>query len=325
MRTFQRFISAIVIFGCFTAASAATSNSEYPAKPVRFIIGFSPGGVNDIVSRLLAHDLTKSLGQQVIVDNRAGASGTIANAIAASATPDGHTILLVPTSFAIDTARGAKLPYRPMRDFDPVTLVGSSPLVLVVNPATGLKSVRELIQLARSQPGQLTFAHAGNGNLTHVAGEMFASMSGIKVVAVAYKGGGAALRDVVGGQVQFGVPTMPPAMGHIKAGRLRPLGVTGTKPASILPGVPPIAAEGVPGYEVKAWWAVLAPNGTPDVIIKRLNREVQKSLEVPSVSQRLASLAVEPIGGSPDELRTFLEAEAKKWERVLKEAGVKLD
>lgn len=312
-----------VLAGISAASTAA--QQTYPSKPIRFIVGFSPGGVNDIISRLLAHELTKGFGQQVIVDNRAGANGIIANGIAGGAAADGYTILLVPTSFAIDMAREAKLPYDPKRDFAPVTLVASAPLVLVVNPSLPVKSVRDLIELARSKPGQLSFAHAGTGNLTHIAGEMLKSMTGISVVAVAYKGGGAALRDVVSGQVQFGVPTMPPALGHIASGKLRPLGVTGVKRAPILAGVPTIAEAGVPGYEATGWWAVLVPRGTPSSTIDRLNREISRALHVTDTRERLAGLGAEPVGSSPQGLSAFLSAETNKWKKVIKAAGVRIE
>lgn len=312
-----------VLAGISAASTAAPQT--YPSKPIRFVVGFSPGGVNDIISRLLAHELTKGFGQQVIVDNRAGANGIIANGIAGGAAADGYTILLVPTSFAIDMAREAKLPYDPKRDFAPVTLVASAPLVLVVNPSLPVKSVRDLIELARSKPGQLSFAHAGTGNLTHIAGEMLKSMTGLNVVAVAYKGGGAALRDVVSGQVQFGIPTMPPALGHIASGKLRPLGVTGAKRAPILAGVPTIAEAGVPGYEATGWWAVLVPRGTPSSTIDRLNREISRALHVTDTRERLAGLGAEPVGSSPQGLSAFLSAETNKWKKVIQAAGVRIE
>lgn len=307
------------------SATGTAAPQTYPSKPIRFVVGFSPGGVNDIISRLLAHELTKGFGQQVIVDNRAGANGIIANGIAGGAAADGYTILLVPTSFAIDMAREAKLPYDPKRDFAPVTLVASAPLVLVVNPSLPVKSVRDLIELARSKPGQLSFAHAGTGNLTHIAGEMLKSMTGLNVVAVAYKGGGAALRDVVSGQVQFGIPTMPPALGHIASGKLRPLGVTGAKRAPILAGVPTIAEAGVPGYEATGWWAVLVPRGTPSSTIDRLNREISRALHVTDTRERLAGLGAEPVGSSPQGLSAFLSAETNKWKKVIQAAGVRIE
>lgn len=312
-----------VLAGISAASTAAPQT--YPSKPIRFVVGFSPGGVNDIISRLLAHELTKGFGQQVIVDNRAGANGIIANGIAGGAAADGYTILLVPTSFAIDMAREAKLPYDPKRDFAPVTLVASAPLVLVVNPSLPVKSVRDLIELARSKPGQLSFAHAGTGNLTHIAGEMLKSMTGLNVVAVAYKGGGAALRDVVSGQVKFGIPTMPPALGHIASGKLRPLGVTGAKRAPILAGVPTIAEAGVPGYEATGWWAVLVPRGTPSSTIDRLNREISRALHVTDTRERLAGLGAEPVGSSPQGLSAFLSAETNKWKKVIQAAGVRIE
>lgn len=317
---------ALIIFAMFAAASFnALAQTAYPGKPIRFLVGYAPGGVNDIVSRVLAPELAAGLGQQVVVDNRAGASGLIANSLAAQAAPDGHTMVLVPTSFAIDVARGAKLPYDPVRDFAPVALVASSSLVLVVNPALQANSVRDLIAVARAKPGQLSYAHAGNGNITHIATEMLVAMTGISVVSVAYKGGGPAITDILSGQVQFGTPTIPPALGALKAGRIRALGVTGSQRSSILPGVPTIAEAGVAGYEATAWWGVLLPRGTPASIVNRLNLEIRRALEVAQTRERLAGLGAEPVGSSPAEFGDFLRAETVRWKKVMQTAGMKID
>lgn len=320
---------AIVYLTLFLSLLAATTQvfaqTNYPNRPIRFLVGYSPGGVNDIMSRLLAPEMTLSLGQQVIVDNRAGASGTIANSIAAQSSPDGYTILLVPTSFAIDVARGAKLPYDSLRDFLPVTQIAYSSLVLVVNPSLGTKTVQDLLAVARSKPGQLSFAHAGNGNVTHIATELLKAMTGTNMLAVPYKGGGAALVDVVAGRVQFGTPTIPPALGHIKAGRLNAIGVTGAKRTDILPGVPTISESGVPGYEATAWWAVLVSKGTPDAIINRLHQEVARAVGKSEIRARLAALGAEPVASAPHELKQFLQAEIKKWGKVIKDSGLKIE
>lgn len=303
----------------------AIAQQPYPTKPIRFLVGFLPGGVNDIVARLVAAELPAAFGQQVVVDNRAGANGVVANQLAAQAAPDGHTMVLAATAFVIDIARGAKLPYDSMRDFAPVTLIASSSLVLVVNPSLPVNSVKDLIELARAKPGQLNFGHGGNGNITHIATEMLKSMTGTNMVAVAYKGGGAYLTDVISGQVQFATPTIPPALGLLKSGKLRALGVTGNKQSPVLPGVPTIAESGVPGYEVAAWWAVLVPRNTPIAIINRLNQEIKRTLDTVKIKERLASIGAEPIGNSPKELSDLLRAEANKWQKVIKGSDLKLD
>lgn len=324
MRTIPNAI-LIVLLMLFVNALGMAAQQPYPTKPVRFLVGYSPGGVNDIVSRLLAPEMTLGLGQQVVVDNRAGASGVIANTIAAQSAPDGHTILLVPTSFAIDISRGARFPYDPMRDFLPVTLVATSSLVLVVNPALRINSVQDLLAIARAKPGYLSFAHAGNGNVTHIATELLKAMTGTNMIAVAYKGGGAALIDVVSGQVQFGTPTIPPALGHIRAGRLKALAVTGSRRTDVLPGVPTISEAGVPGYEASAWWAVLVPSKTPETVVMRINKEIARALSSSAITERLAGLSAEPVGNSPQELKVFLQAEVVKWEKVIKSTGLKID
>lgn len=306
------------------AAHAAERPVRYPDKPIRFLVGFSTGGVNDIVSRILAHELSRSAGQQVIVDNRAGANGIIANGIAAAAAPDGYTMLLVPSSFAIDIARRAKLPYDGEKDFTPVTQVASGPLVLVVHHALAAGTVRELIDLLRAKPGQLSYGHAGNGNLTHIAVEMFKSMTGTEAIAVAYKGGGASLTDIAAGQVQFGIPTLPPAMVHIRAGRVRPLGVTSPRRSAVLPDVPTIAEAGVPGYEATAWWGVLVPARTPKAVVEALRDHIARALQQPDVRQRLGALGAEGVGSTPAEFGRYLREESGRWRKVIQSAGLTL-
>lgn len=305
-------------------ARAAAPAASYPTKPIRFLVGFSTGGVNDIVSRILAHELTASLGQQVVVDNRAGANGIIANGIAAAAAPDGYTMLLVPTSFAIDMARGARLPYDGMKDFAPVTQVATGPLVLVVHHALSARSVRELVEVLRARPGALSYGHAGNGNLTHVAVEMFKAMTGTDAVAVPCKGGGAALTDIGGGQVQFGIPTLPPALVHIRAGRVRALGVTSARRTSVLPDVPTLDEAGVAGYQATAWWGVLVPQRTPERVVATLHHHVARALQQPQARERLAALGAEGVGSAPVEFKNHLQEETQRWQRVIQQTGLQI-
>ncbi len=305
-------------------AQAAAPSAPYPTRPIRFLVGFSTGGVNDIISRILAHELTGSLGQQVVVDNRAGANGIIANGIAASAAPDGHTMLLVPTSFAIDMARGARSPYDGMKDFATVTQLATGPLVLVVHHAFPARSVRELVDLLRTKPGSLSYGHAGNGNLTHIAVEMFKAMTGTEAVAVAYKGGGAALTDIGGGQVQFGIPTLPPALVHIRAGRVRALGVTSGKRTSVLPDVPTLDEAGVAGYQATAWWGVLVPRGTATHVIQALHRHIAGALQQPQAREKLAALGAEGVGSTPSQFRTHLKEETQRWQKVIQQTGLQI-
>jgi tripartite-type tricarboxylate transporter receptor subunit TctC len=325
MRHLKAFNAALFALCCVPflgSAAAQTGGSSYPTRPVRLLVGFSPGGSNDIVARVLASEMTQGLGQQVIVDNRPGASGRIANAIASGANPDGQTILLVPASYALDVARGMKLAYRPRRDFSPIALVASAPFVLVANPNLPVRSTQELIKLARSEPGKLNGAHTGVGNLTHVLLEMFKSMAKVNIVSVAYKGGGPALIDVISGRVQMMFTGMPPALPQIKAGRIRLLAVTSGERSALMPDVPTVAESGVSGYAADGWWGLLAPAGTPRVIIDTLKREVNRALGKKNVSDRLSQVGARAIGGSPRKFSAFIDAEIKKWSVVMKKAGI---
>ena len=321
----MRFILAAACSAALACvAHTAERPARYPDKPIRFLVGFSTGGVNDIVSRILAHELSRSAGQQVIVDNRAGANGIIANGIAAAAPADGYTMLLVPSSFAIDVARGAKLPYDSMKDFEPVIQVASGPLVLVVHRALAAATVRELVDLLRAKPGQLSYGHAGNGNLTHIAVEMFKSMTGTDAIAVAYKGGGASLTDIAAGQVQFGIPTLPPAMVHIRAGRVRALGVTSPKRSAVLPDVPTIAEAGVAGYEATAWWGVLVPARTPKGIVEGLHGYIARALQQTEVREKLGALGAEAVGSTPAEFGRYLREDSERWRKVIQSARLSI-
>jgi tripartite-type tricarboxylate transporter receptor subunit TctC len=327
MRHLKAFNAALFALCCVqflgsAAAQTQATGSSYPTRPVRLLVGFPPGGSNDIVARVLANEMTQGLGQQVIVDNRPGASGRIANAIASGANPDGQTILLVPASYALDVARGMKLAYKPKKDFSPIALVASAPFVLVVNPNLPVRSTQELIKLARSEPGKLNGAHTGVGNLTHVLLEMFKSMANVDIVSVPYKGGGPALIDVISGRVQMIFTGMPPALPQIKAGRIRLLAVTSGERSPLMPDVPTVAESGVSGYAADGWWGMLAVAGTPRRIIDTLNREVNSALRKKNVSDRLSQVGARAIGGSPRDFSAFIDAEIKKWSVVMKKAGI---
>ncbi|MFN7085375.1 MAG: tripartite tricarboxylate transporter substrate binding protein [Burkholderiales bacterium] len=300
----------------------AADTPPYPSKPVRLIAPSSPGSGVDIVSRLVAQKLGASLGQQVVVENRAGAGGNLGAEIAARAAPDGYTLFMATPSHAINPALYRKLNYDTLRDFTPIALVMTGQYVLVVHPSLPAKSVKEFVALAKARPGQLNYASAGNGNATHLAGELLKSLAKIDIVHVAYKGSGPALVDLISGQVHFMFPNLVNSLSHIAAGRLRALAVTGAKRATAAPDIPTLIEAGVAGYTVASWYGMLAPAGTPQAVVGRLNGELVKVLRSPDVKERLAAQGADPAGGAPEEFLVFLKEEIVKWGKVVKGAGI---
>ena len=296
---------------------------SYPVKPVRVIAASSPGSGVDIVGRIVAQKLSDGLKQQVIVDNRAGAGGNLGAEIAAKAPPDGYTLFIGTPAHAINPSLYSKLAYDLLRDFAPVSLLTTGQYILVVHPSLPAKSVKELIALARARPGQLNYASAGTGNATHLAGELFTSLTGTKLVHVPYKGSGPALVDVVGGQVQLMFSNLTAALPHVKSGRLRALAVTGEQRSSALPQYPTMMEAGVPGYVVSSWFGMLAPAGTPPEIIARLNAEIAKAMRTPDMKERLAGEGAEPKSSTPEALGRLLQTEVAQWAKVIKGAGIK--
>jgi tripartite-type tricarboxylate transporter receptor subunit TctC len=298
---------------------------NYPNRPVRLILPYTPGGGTDLIARPLAEKLSGNLGQQVIIDNRGGANGNIGMELVAKASPDGYTLVLALTAqLAINPAFYPKLSYDPARDYAPITLLGTSPYLLTVNPSLPVKSVKELIALAKAKPGQLTFATSGTGGIPHLAGELLKSMAGIDMVHVPYKGGGPALVDVIGGQVHMNFAVIPVAMTHVRTGRLRAIAVTGAKRFPGIPDVPTIS-ETLPGYAISTWFGVLAPARTPRPVVDRLNREIVTVLAHPDMRANQLANGFEPIGSTPDQLAQYIRSEIVKWAKVVKESGVKPD
>ncbi len=313
-------LSSVWVFSLAWVQAADTSN--YPAKPIRVIAPSSPGSGVDIVSRLVAQKLGANLGQQVVVENRAGAGGNLGAEVAAKAAPDGYTLFMATPSHAINPALYRKLNYDSIRDFSPVGLVMTGQYVLVAHPSLPAKSVKELIALARARPGQLNYASAGNGNATHLAGELLKSLAKVDIVHVAYKGSGPALVDLISGQVHFMFPNLVNSLPHIATGRLRALAVTGAKRATAAPLIPTLIEAGVPGYTVMSWYGMLAPAGTPQAVIGRLNSELVKVLRSPDVKERLAGQGADPAEGTPEEFSAFLREEIAKWGKVVKAANI---
>jgi len=309
-----------------SAADTTGDAAKYPSKVVRMIIGFAPGGAVDVQGRLVAQGLAELLGQQVLPDNRPGQDGIIAGAIVAKSPPDGYTFIYVSAGHAMNSVLHAKtIPYHPIKDFAPISLVASGPLTLVVNPSLPVKDLKGLIELARKRPGQLNFASSGSGGTMHLAGELLKSMAKIDIVHVPYKGGGPAITDVLGGQIELTFVGAPASMPHIRSGRLRVLAVTTPRRATALPDVPTVAELGYPGYEVGAWYGALAPAGTPAAIVNRLSTELAKVVAMPKTRERLIALGIEPVGSTPEQFTTHLQNEIARWTPIIRNAGIKTD
>jgi tripartite-type tricarboxylate transporter receptor subunit TctC len=300
----------------------AHAQGDFPRTGLKVIVPFGAGGAPDIVARLLSQKAAESLGREIIVENRVGAGGNIGFEAGLKAPADGHTILMCTFGCATNPALFDKLGWQPS-DIAPVMLAGLVPNVLVIHPGVKARSTAEFIALAKSQPGKLTMASSGVGSASHLAGESFASMAGIQVTHVPYKGSTAALPDIVGGRVDFMVVSVPEALAFIRDGRLLALGTSGTKRASSLPDVPTIGESALPGFSVTAWSMVVVPAATPAAVVQRLNREFNAALADPTVRKRLDELSVEPGGGSPADAARFLQAQATEWEKLIRARGIK--
>jgi len=316
-----------VLKACALAAlalAAAAHAQVYPAKPLRMIVAYPPGGGTDIVARMLAQKLGESLGQSVVVENRGGASGNIGTELAARAAPDGYTILMGNVApNAINVSLFKDLPFDPVADFAPVSLVASTPNILVVHPSTPARTVKEVIALAKAKPGTLNFASAGAGSSSHLAGELFRILARADIVHVPYRGAGPAMVDVLSGQVQLYFATMPAAMPHVKAGKLAAVAVTSARRSQALPDLPTIAESGVPGYEASTWYGVLAPARTPSAVVARLHGDIVKILADAALHARLADQGFDPVGSSPEEFGAYIKTEILKWGKVIRDAGIR--
>jgi tripartite-type tricarboxylate transporter receptor subunit TctC len=304
------------------AAGAAFAQAGYPGKPVRMVVPSSAGGGTDIVARIVAPELTKRLGQQVIIDNRPGAGTMIGIEVAAKSPPDGYTLLMGLSTLAINSALYKKVPYDPQRDFAPITQVVSSASIIVVHPSVPVQSVKALIAFARARPGQLNYASAGTGTYPHMTMELFLSMARIKMVHIPYKGTSPAMIDMVAGQVSTMAATILTGMPQIRAGRLRPLGITSSARSPIVPDIPTVAEAGLPGYESVQWYGMLAPARTPKDIITRLHAEGTRVLQQPEIKARFAADGADVVASTPEEFTRYIESELTKWAKVAREAGI---
>ena len=287
------------------------------------IVGYPPGGGTDIVGRMVAQKLSEAFGQTVVIDNRGGAAGSIGTELAAKSVPDGYTILMGNVApNAINVSLYAKLGYDPVKDFEPVSLVASTPNILVVHPSVAVKTVPDLVALAKAKPGTLNYPSAGIGSSSHLAGELFDNLAGVKMVHVPYKGGGPAMTDLLGGQVQLMFATMPAAMPHVRSGKVRAIAVTSAKRSQAMPELPTIG-ETLKGYDASTWYGVLAPAKTPRAIVNQLHGEIVKLLKVAETHDRLLAQGFEPVGGTPAEFAAYIKSEMAKWAKVIMAAGIK--
>jgi tripartite-type tricarboxylate transporter receptor subunit TctC len=317
MRTLLSLAAALVL-----AVPVPAFAQAFPTKPIRLIVTYPPGGGADLMARLIAPKMGEALGQPVIVENKAGASGQIAALEVLHATPDGHTIMLDASSFAVNPSLYASLPYDPMKAFKPIAVIALFPNVLVVTPSFPARSVKELIDLARQRPGMISFASSGNGSAQHLAGELFQQKAGVQMTHIPYKGGGPALNDVVGGQVPLYFANMASGLPFVKSGRLRALAITASKRSPALPEAPTIAESGLAGYEVYEWNAIFAPAGTPAPAIAKLADAIAAAMQSPAVRQRVAELGGEAPGYGPVEAARFVHDQAELWGRVVREGHI---
>jgi tripartite-type tricarboxylate transporter receptor subunit TctC len=317
------FIAAAPSSGFAQSPSAATA---WPAKPLRWISPFAPGGGADITSRIIAQKLGPALNQQVLVDNRGGAGGNIGVDIAAKSPPDGYTLVLGTIGpIAINVSLYKKLPFDPVKDLLPVTQAANALNVLVVHPSLPAKTVKELIAIAKARPGELSFGSSGPGATDHLAGELFKTLTGVNMVHVPYKGGAPAMLDLMAGQVQTVFSTVSTAIGAIKGGKVRAIAMTGDKRFELMPELPTIAQAGVPGFEVRNWYGVFVPAGTPREIVVRLNGELVKILQLPDVKSKLLESGIEALHSTPEQFAAYIQSETKRWAKVVKDSGARAE
>ena len=315
----------LVLALAFLAAAPVQAQQAYPNRPIRFILPFATGGGTDIAARLFGQKLGEAFGQQVVVDNRPGAGGIIGTELAARAAPDGYTLMMAGVNHSVIPSLHKKVPYDPVKDFAPISMLVEYPHLLLVHPTVPAKSVKELIALAKAKPGHLNYASGGAGSVAHITAELFKSLAAVNLVHVNYRGTGPALIGFLAGEASVAFYSVSATAQHVKAGRLRALATTGAKRSPSLPELPTIAEAGVPGYGASNWAGVLAPAATPRPIINRLHGELTRILQLPDVKQRLATLDFEPVGNTPEEFGAFIRKEVVKWAKVVKGAGMQAD
>jgi len=308
----------------FALASNAVAQT-FPARPVRLFIPYPPGGSAELLARPIAERLGEVWGQPVVLDFKAGAGGAIATDALAKSAPDGHALIMVLAAHAINPSLYPKLPYDTLKDFTPVVLAATLPLVLEVNPAVPARNVTELIALARAKPGSLNFASAGNGNTSHLTGELFKTTAGVEIQHVPYKGSGPAVVALMGGEVQMMFDSLSSSLAQIQAGKLRPLAVASRARSAALPNVPTIAESGLPGFVVEGWYGILAPAGTPKALVARISRDINDAMAHPETREKIVALGYEVLGGTPEQFDAHIRSEVTRWAKVVKDSGAKVD
>jgi tripartite-type tricarboxylate transporter receptor subunit TctC len=325
-RYLRQVASLFIIAGAILAAQVAAA-AEWPSQPIKIVLPYPPGGASDVTARLLSVKLTQAWGQPVVIENRPGANGIIANQAVAQSTPDGYTILMANLGpNAINHAVYTKLPYDTLKDFAPIILTTTVPLVIATAPNSPIKSLSQLISMAKEQPDKLSFGSAGNGASSHLAGELLLSMTGVRMLHVPYKGDAPSITDVIGGQIAVALPTTIASVPHVKSGKLRALAVTNKKRISSLPDVPTVdEALGLQNFEAVSWGGFMVPAGTPRDIILKINAEINKALAMPDIAEKLKEQGAEIVGGTPDAFNEFLSAEIVKWKQVADRAKIRLN
>lgn len=315
-----------LIVGSAALATAPAFGQTFPSRPVTIVVPFAAGGSTDVVARIVAAKMSENMGTQVVVENRAGAGGGVGAAAVAKATPDGHTILMATIStHTLNPIMAKTKLFDPVKDFTPISLLATVPNVLVVHPSLGVNTVQELIALLKREPGKHSYASSGNGTPLHVSGELFKRMTGTDMIHVPYRGGGPAMNDLVGGQVKIMFDNLPPSVPHIRAGTIKALGVTVKKRVDGFENIPTIAEQGLPDYETYSWNGLLAPAGTPEAVVARLNAESNKAIADPGVKAKLKDISALTVGSTPAELAAFIQKELKIWEPVIKGANITID
>lgn len=323
---FKLFLAAGILFASIAAYAAQNTAGDYPNRPIRIIVTFPPGGPTDIIARVVGQKLAEAWGQPVVIDNRSGAGGNIGTDLAAKSAPDGYTLLL--SNFgpmAISPFVYAKLPYDPVKDLTPITLAATAWFFVVTNPSSPLTSIKELIAQAKANPDKITFSSSGNASPSHLAGALFQSSAGVKLTHVPYKGGAPAVGAVIAGEVQMAIESPPPIVPQVKAGKLRALGAARATRSPLLPDVPTVSEAGLPGFEVGSWYGFHAPAGTPKLIIDKLHAEMVKAMKTPELREKFSNVGAETIANTPAEYGAFVQAELKKWSKVVRSTGVKID
>jgi tripartite-type tricarboxylate transporter receptor subunit TctC len=310
------------VLAVFALGSACAAAQSFPARSVRMIIPFTAAGSNDIVARTVGQKLAEKWKQQVVADNRAGANGIIGTDMAAKSAPDGHTLVIVSTSFTMNPSI-TKVPFDPVRDFAPISLIAEGALIFTAHPSFPARGVRDLVRMARAQPGALQYASSGHGGVSHLAVELLQRMASISLAHVPYKGSSAAAIDVIGGQVPIMISSVSPALPYLKSGRLRAIGIGSPKRSSLLPDVPTVAEQGVPGYDSNMWWGIMAPSATSPDIVRRINDDIGAAIRDQDVQKRIADLGMTAVNSTPDEFAKIVAGDLVKWGKIIREVGIK--